>query len=109
MKKSALTRHLTLVSALCLTALSAQAQSTVTAYGLLDLSVGSTKAPGGTSTTAVDSGKMTTSFIGFGGSEDLGGGLSAVFKMEGFLRVDTGDQGRFTGDTTWARTASVGL
>lgn len=109
MKNPALTRKLTLLSALCLVALGAQAQSTVTTYGLLDLSVGSTKAPGGASTTAVDSGKMTTSFIGFGGSEDLGGGLSAVFKLEGFLRADTGDQGRFGGDATWARTASVGL
>ena len=109
MKKPVLTRKLTLLSALCLVALGAQAQSNVSVYGLVDLSVGSTKAPGGASTTAVDSGKMTTSFIGFGGSEDLGGGLSAVFKVEGFLRADTGDQGRFGGDAMWARTASVGL
>jgi predicted porin len=98
--------------ALCVLGLSsvgAHAQSTVQVYGLIDMSVGSTKAPGGKSVTAVDSGKMTTSFYGFSGTEDLGGGLSAQFKVEGFFRGDTGEQGRFNGDTQFARTASVGL
>ena len=79
-------------------ALGAQAQSSVNVYGLMDLSVGSTKAPGGTATTAVDSGKLTTSYYGFGGREDLGGGLAATFRIEGFLRAASGDAGRFTGD-----------
>lgn len=94
---------------LCALPLGAQAQSSVNLYGLVDLSVGSTKAPGGSSVSSMDSGKMTTSFIGFSGSEDLGGGLSAVFRIEGFLRVDTGASGRFDADTQWSRTASVGL
>lgn len=87
----------------------AQAQSSVTVYGLLDLSIGSTKAPGGISQTGVDSGKLTTSYFGFRSSEDLGGGVSAVFKIEQFLRADTGDAGRFGGDALWARNAYVGL
>ena len=90
-------------------ALGAQAQSSVNVYGLMDLSVGSTKAPGGTATTAVDSGKLTTSYYGFGGREDLGGGLAATFRIEGFLRAASGDAGRFTGDSQFSRTASVGL
>ena len=98
-----------LISALALSATAATAQSNVNAYGLIDVSVGSTKAPGGSASSAVDSGKMTTSYLGFKGSEDLGDGLAAAFRLEGFLHADTGAQGRFTGDAMWARTASIGL
>lgn len=99
----------TVAALLAVTALGAHAQSAVTAYGLVDLSLGSTKAPGGIAQTGVDSGKLTTSYFGFRGSEDLGGSLSAVFKLEGFLRADTGESGRFTGDALFSRNASVGL
>ena len=102
-------RNLATATLLSLIALGAHAQSSVSLYGLVDLSVGSSKAPGGTSSTSLDSGKMTTSYIGFSGSEELGGGLSAVFRVEGFLRADTGAQGRFDADAMWARTSSVGL
>jgi predicted porin len=89
---------------------SALAQSSVTAFGLVDMSVGSTKAPGATaSIKGAESGKMTTSYFGFRGNEDLGGGLAAIFQLEGFLRADSGQSGRFTGDTFWARNALVGL
>lgn len=94
---------------LAVTALGAHAQSSVTVFGLLDLSMGYTKAPGGISQTGIDSGKLTTSHFGFRGTEDLGGGLSAVFKLEGFMRADTGESGRFNGDAMWSRNASVGL
>ena len=94
---------------LAVTALGAQAQSSVTLFGLVDMSIGSNKAPGGLRQTGVDSGKMTTSYFGMRGAEDLGGGLSAVFRLEGFLQADTGASGRFSGDTLFSRTASVGL
>ena len=94
---------------LAATAVGAQAQSSVTLFGLVDVSIGSTKAPGGLRQTGVDSGKLTTSHFGFRGTEDLGGGLSAVFKLEGFFRADTGDSGRFSGDTLFSRNANVGL
>lgn len=55
--------------------LTAQAQTGVTTFGLIDLSIGSTKAPGGTAVKGVDSGKMTTSYVGIKGLEDLGGML----------------------------------
>ncbi|QHE88230.1 porin [Hydrogenophaga sp. BPS33] len=102
-------RSLLAGAVLSLAAVGAQAQSAVQIYGSIDMGLGSTKAPGGRSVTGVDSGKMTTSFYGFSGAEDLGGGLSAQFKIEGFFRGDTGAQGRFNGDATFARTTSVGL
>lgn len=99
-----------LACGLMLAASAAHAQSSVTAFGLLDVSAGTSKAPGSSaSVKGVDSGKMTTSHVGFRGSEDLGGGLSALFQLESFLRADAGLNGRFTGDNFWARNALVGL
>jgi predicted porin len=99
------------VALVCSIALSplAQAQSTVSTYGLLDLSVGRFQAPGAAAVKGVESGKMTTSHLGFRGTEDLGDGMSAVFVLEHFLRADTGSAGRFDGDVFWARNAYVGL
>lgn len=102
-------RLLSVAALAAMTSLSAQAQSSVQLYGLVDLSAGSWDYAGGFARKAVKSGEMTTSFIGFKGSEDLGGGLSAKFTIESFMRNDTGEAGRFGGDTFWARTASVGL
>lgn len=87
----------------------AHAQGNVSTYGLLDLSVGRFQAPGGAAVTGVESGKMTTSHLGFRGTEDLGNGLSAVFVLEHFLRANTGSAGRFDADTFWARNAYVGI
>lgn len=108
--KNAPVRQLALGSIMCLAAFGASAQSSVKVYGLLDLGLGYSKAAGSTvSQTSVDSGKMTTSYYGIGGTEDLGGGLSAQFKLEGFLRADTGEQGRNSTDMQFARAANVGL
>jgi predicted porin len=63
----------------------AMAQSSVTVYGRLDASVGSSKVGNvGTavSNTQLFSNNLTTSRIGFRGTEDLGGGLSALFIVE---------------------------
>jgi predicted porin len=75
----------------------AMAQSSVTLYGTADIWVGSTKVSatvGGTSasarSTAVDSNGFNTSNFGFKGSEDLGGGLKANFKLEQGFNVDNG-------------------
>lgn len=91
------------------TAASAQSTGNVTLYGLIDMSLGRTQSPGGTATKGIDSGKMTTSYWGVKGTEDLGSGMSAVFALESFMRSDTGAAGRFNGDTFWARNAYVGL
>ena len=104
------TSLLSIAAALALAGGAAQAQTNdVTVFGLMDLSISETKAPGGVRNRDVASGMMTTSHFGLRGSEDLGGGLSAVFRLEHFLRADTGEAGRFTGDAFWSRTASVGL
>ena len=86
------------------------AQTSVNVEGIVDLYVGSMKNSGDTGrTTKLDSGGMTTSFFGFKGAEDLGGGMKATFTLGAFFRADTGAFGRFNGDTFFARDANVGL
>ena len=105
---SSLTRPL--LASLVLCACGATQAQRINITGLLDLSIGSAKAPGAANATkGVDSGRMTTSWIGLNGSEDLGGGLSALWRMEQFLQADTGSAGRFNGDAFWARNSFVGL
>jgi len=94
---------------LALGATAAQAQSKVTLYGLIDVSAGSIKDVGGKAIKKVDSGAMSTSYIGFSGVEDLGDGWTAFFTLDSFLRADSGNNGRFNGDNFWARNAFVGL
>jgi predicted porin len=99
----------------------AQAQSSVTVYGLIDMGyVGSTAraanntaAVGGATTSTQTSyfsdGAESTSRLGFKGNEDLGGGLSAFFTFEQKVTPD-GSAGIFNGtggDGT--RQAFVGL
>jgi predicted porin len=87
----------------------AAAQSAVL-YGLLDAS-GSRVKPVGVDAHSwqLDSGNMSRSFIGLRATEDLGGGLRAVFRAESYVRVDVGGAGRGVADAFWAREASVGL
>ena len=85
-----------------------QAQSAVL-YGLLDVSGARIKPVGGQRSWQLDSGDMARSFLGLRGAEDLGGGLKAVWKLESYVRADTGSVGRTDGDAFWAREASVGL
>ena len=89
--------------------LTVQAQSNASLYGMIDLAAGQFQNAGDKKTSKVESGGMSTSFFGFQGTEDLGDGLKAVFKIEGFLRNDTGSMGRFNGDAMFARNSYVGL
>lgn len=99
----------------------AQAQN-VQVYGTIDVGVGQleTQPPGApnapiVTVRGVHSGGLQTSYIGFRGSEDLGGGLSARFQLESFIRVDTGQTGRFdaspgaAADYFWSRETFVGV
>ncbi|MDN3922736.1 porin [Roseateles violae] len=106
--KTASTRIAT-AALLALAAGAASAQSKVTLYGLMDMSVGSTKNVGGEAIIGAESGKMSTSYFGLSGTEDLGNGLSAFFTLDSFMRMDSGASGRFNGDAFWARNAFVGL
>lgn len=87
-----------------------QAQSSVQLTGLADVYVGARKMAGDSGRAAVvNSGGMTTSWIGFRGSEDLGGGLRASFALTGFIQMDTGVPGRFPNDPFFSRDGSVSL
>lgn len=69
----------------------AMAQSNVTLYGIVDLWVGSMKSGlNADSKTVMESGGVSGSRWGLKGSEDLGGGLKAVFKIESGFNADTG-------------------
>ena len=99
------------IAAYCLAGLGAPAlaQSSVTLYGLMDMSAGQFQTAGTDKVWRADSGNMTTSYLGFRGAEDLGGGMKAIFRIEHFLRLDAGAAGRFTTDAFWARNAVVGF
>ncbi|MGY4827038.1 porin [Sphaerotilaceae bacterium SBD11-9] len=106
-----MTRTLTSVAlaAAALCAAPAFAQSTVSAYGLVDMAAGQFQLAGAEKIYKAESGGMSTSFLGFNGAEDLGGKLKAKFALEGFFLADNGASGRFAGDAFWARAAWVGL
>lgn len=84
----------------------ASAQSSVTLYGLVDIGVGrlDPKQSGVASTTGVVSGIQSGSRVGLRGSEDLGGGLKAIFNLEHGFNADDGTQGqgRMWGRWAWA-------
>jgi predicted porin len=89
----------------------AQAQSSVTLYGLIDSGVRyDTAAPitgGNDSKTAFISGVLNTSRYGLRGSEDLGNGLKANFTLEGgFNAVGASSQ---AASSLFDRRAIVGL
>jgi predicted porin len=89
----------------------AQAQSSVTLYGIADVFLGRDKTEvvgvSSTSATRLESGGLQTSRFGLMGSEDLGGGLKAIFKLEQGFRTDTGVA--TNPGTAFDRQAYVGL
>ena len=93
----------------CLAAIGASAQNTPSIYGLLDVAAGRFQNPGATRQWREENGGLSTSFIGIRGSDDLGGGLRAVFALETYLGLDTGTVGRSATDPFWGRSAYVGL
>jgi len=88
-----------------------QAQSRVEVYGLIGLYAGSTERSGVAAPTIQEGqGGMTTSYIGFRGTEDMGNGLKAIFQLENFFQPDTGASGRSSTDpVAFSRNAWVGL
>lgn len=82
------------------------AQSNVTVYGIMDGGVENSRAGKGSLTRQISGGSLG-SRLGFRGSEDLGSGLFAVFRIEQGLTLDDGALGQ--GGRAWGREASVGL
>jgi predicted porin len=92
MKKSSLT--LALLGAI---SVSAHAQSSVTLYGLLDTGLVYTNNQLGHSNWQLNSSSTQNTVFGLKGSEDLGGGLHALFKLEQGFILNNGAQA-FSGD-----------
>lgn len=88
----------------------AMAQSSVTLYGIADAFVGSTEtqiAGIGQRQTNVSTSGVNGSRWGLKGSEDLGGGMKAIFTLESGFNLDTGAQK--TAGSLFDRQAYVGL
>ncbi|SAL87171.1 outer membrane protein (porin) [Caballeronia arvi] len=88
-------------------ACAAQAQSSVTLYGLIDAGFTYTNNNGGHSSWQATESNEQGSRWGLKGSEDLGGGLKAVFQLENGFNVETG--GLKQGGRMFGRQAWVGL
>lgn len=90
----------------------ASAQSNVTIYGIADNGIelinNASSAPGASQTlTRLSSGNLSGSRLGFRGTEDLGGGLKAVFILEAGIGLDTGTS--LQGGRMFGRQALIGL
>lgn len=85
----------------------AQAQTNVSIYGITDLALVSERGGPAGSVMKLSSGVFNGSRLGFRGSEDLGGGLSARFVLESGVAVDTG--GLNQGGLMFGRQAYVGM
>ncbi|MDC8786645.1 porin [Roseateles koreensis] len=93
------------------------AQSSVQIAGQLGVGVGvkNHQGPGDGSVTEVTDNLMKASWLRISGIEDLGGGMSAMFRLESGLSADTGTAGGTGQGATlaspkfWNRNATVGL
>jgi len=95
----------------------AQAQSSVTVYGIIDMGFQGGHAKGQTAAAAstqfnntgmqFGQNAQTTSRLGFRGTEDLGGGMSAFFTLE--TAIVPGDNNMFGTGGTSNRVSIVGL
>jgi predicted porin len=81
----------------------AYAQSSVTLYGSLDAGIGYVNKVGGQSFWAQTSGALSDTYFGLRGSEDLGGGNRAIFKLESGFNIGNGQFGG------WLNSGSQGM
>lgn len=96
-----------LVGVAALYACSVQAQSSVTIYGVIDDGITYTSNIGGSSAVRMEDSITQGSRIGFRGTEDLGGGLRALFNLESGFNPSTGALRQ--GGLIFGRQAYVGL
>lgn len=91
----------------------ASAQSSVTLYGKIDWEVVSKTTRAATTGVRtnpgikVDSAGLSGSRWGMKGSEDLGGGMSAIFDLQGGFSVDDGITAQTGAGASWQGTAGV--
>lgn len=100
-----MTKHLTTAILFGLVSGAALAQSTVTLYGVADMSIERVK--GAESLTRLASGQQQGSRWGLRGSEDLGNGLKTVFQLESGINMKDGTAAQ--GGRLFGRQAWVGL
>jgi general bacterial porin, GBP family len=87
--------------------LSAHAQSSVTLYGVIDAGLIYTNNQGGHSNWQQTSSATENTVFGLKGSEDLGAGLHAVFKLENGFNLNNGTL--FNGGDAFGEQAYVGI
>ncbi|WP_233836659.1 porin [Paraburkholderia sp. ZP32-5] len=89
----------------------AYGQSSVQLYGLLDAFVAYKKPMNGHSSVIAGNGGMTAPYFGLRGSEDICGGTSVIFDLEGYFNIQNGSMGRtgFPQDGLFSRNAYVGV
>jgi outer membrane protein OmpU len=85
----------------------AHAQGSVTLYGILDEGITVVNNEGGSHNVKMESGVYRGSRWGLSGTEDLGGGFNAVFKLENGFSLDNGSLGQ--GGLMFGRQAYVGF
>lgn len=93
--------------ALCFIGVTANAQSSVTLYGIIDAAVLYSNNSGGEKLYELNSGSIQGSRWGVRGSEDLGGGYRAIFDLENGFLVTTGRLAQ--GGDEFGRQVYVGL
>ena len=95
-----------LACAACIPAIG-HAQSSVTLYGILDAGITYVNNTGGSHVVKFDDGVAYGNRFGLKGTEDLGGGLKAVFTLESGFHLGNGQLG--FGGAEFGRQAYVGL
>lgn len=100
-------------AALCAPATAfAQAAGAIQIYGSLTAgAVHRSNVTGGGNAKDLGNSPLAASLIGLRGTEDLGGGLAAVFRLESAINTDTGAAGATVAGTAkfWNRQSFVGL
>ena len=84
----------------------ASAQSSVTVFGVVDLSVNQIK-NGDAKTTSMQSNQLNSNRLGFRGFEDMGGGLGAGFWLEAGMNNEGGNVGGANGNAGSAPAVGV--
>ena len=102
------------LAALSTIAGTAAAQSSITMYGIADVGVVRESGNPAGPVTKVTSGVSAGSRLGFRGTEDLGGGLAAIFTLETGISMDTGGSAQLASSANptgvlFARQTFVGL
>jgi predicted porin len=99
-------KHLIAAGVVAAFAAPAMAQN-VTVYGNIEMGPSITDT-GSASTTTIANGVVNSSRLGFKGTEDLGGGLKAFFRLEASLNPETGSLGTSKTGSLATTTVNIG-